>query len=61
MEILTFGIDGMHCGGCVASIKSALGALPGVESADVSLGAATAVITFDPALINSAAQSSWGR
>lgn len=50
METLTFGVDGMHCGGCVASIKRALGALAGVGSVDVSLDAATAAVNFDPAL-----------
>lgn len=30
-------IDGMTCGHCVAAVKKALEAVPGVESAEVSL------------------------
>ena len=30
-------IDGMTCGHCVAGVKKALEAVPGVESAEVSL------------------------
>jgi copper chaperone len=30
-------IDGMTCGHCVAGVEKALEAVPGVESADVSL------------------------
>lgn len=38
-------IDGMTCGHCVAGVKKALAALPGVRSVDVQLtpGAATVV------------------
>ena len=37
-------IDGMTCGHCVAGVKKALEALPGVESADVSLAEGRAVV-----------------
>ena len=37
-------IDGMTCGHCVASVKRALEAVPGVESADVSLAGRRAVV-----------------
>ena len=33
----TLKIDGMTCGHCVAGVKRALEAVPGVESAEVSL------------------------
>jgi copper chaperone len=45
----TLGVRGMTCGGCVASVKRVLEALPGVHSADVSLANATATIRHDAA------------
>lgn len=50
METLTFGVDGMHCAGCVGKLEKALKAVAGVQSATVSLGARTATVTHDPAL-----------
>lgn len=47
-------IEGMSCGHCVATIKDALEALPGVESAQVSLDEGKAVVVHaagDAALI----------
>lgn len=32
-----FGVTGMTCGHCVASVQEELGALPGVEAVDVRL------------------------
>ena len=34
-------IQGMSCGGCVASLRNALAALPGVTVKDVQIGSAT--------------------
>ncbi len=41
----TLKVSGMKCGGCVSSVKDALEAVPGVESAEVRLEQADAVIT----------------
>ncbi|TPW15231.1 MAG: copper chaperone [bacterium] len=42
-------VDGMTCGGCVASITKVLTATPGVDSSQVDLAGQCATITFDPA------------
>lgn len=41
---ITLNIRGMHCAGCVANVERALAAVPGVESASVSLAAEQANI-----------------
>lgn len=51
METLTLGVDGMHCAGCVGKLEKALKAVSGVQSASVSLGARSATVTHDPALV----------
>jgi copper chaperone CopZ len=43
-------IRGMTCGGCVASVKRVLEALPGVKAADVSLANAAATVRHDDAV-----------
>ena len=40
METLTLSISGMTCGHCVASVRRALEAVPGVEIDDVRIGSA---------------------
>jgi len=49
MEETTLKIEGMTCGGCVASVTRVLVRLPGVASAKVSLEDARAVVEHDPA------------
>jgi copper chaperone len=51
MEYVVVGIAGMNCQNCVKSITGVLQALQGVEQAEVSLEAAQAKITYDPAQI----------
>jgi len=41
-------ITGMTCGHCVAAVKKALAAVPGVEAVEVTLSPPRAVIAFDP-------------
>ncbi len=41
---VTLAIDGMSCGHCVASVRTALDAVPGITDATVSVGAATFAI-----------------
>jgi copper chaperone len=49
METVTLGVQGMTCGGCVASVKRVLRAVPGVEAVEVTLQPGAAKVTFDPA------------
>ena len=55
METTVLKIGGMTCGGCVRSVTNVLKALPGVSDAQVSLQNSEAIVTFDPALADSAA------
>lgn len=54
METITLKIDGITCMGCVRTLNGVLGALPGVESVDVSKDAGAATIRFDPAKADAA-------
>jgi copper chaperone len=49
METVTLGVQGMTCGGCVASVTRVLRAVPGVEGVEVTLQPGAAKVTFDPA------------
>jgi copper chaperone len=49
METITMTIDGMSCGGCVASVTRVLRNLPGVADVAVSLAPPQARVTYDPA------------
>ena len=44
MQATTLKVSGMTCNHCVMAVTKALGSVPGVESADVSLEKAQAVI-----------------
>ncbi len=46
-------VEGMHCGSCVALIEEVLAEQSGVESADVDLESARAVVEYDPGVIGS--------
>ncbi len=52
METTTLRIEGMTCGGCVASVTRVLKAVPGVAEADVTLQPGSATVTFDAARTN---------
>jgi len=45
----TMKVQGMTCGGCVASVTRVLKAIDGVEQVDVKLDAAQAHVTYDAA------------
>jgi copper chaperone len=49
METITMNVQGMTCGGCVASVTRVLKAVPGVSEVAVSLTPGTAKVTYDPA------------
>lgn len=47
MEKVTIKIEGMSCMGCVKSVKSALEAISGVKSVEVSLENSNAIVELD--------------
>lgn len=47
-ERVALAITGMTCGHCVAAVKKALAAVPGVEAVEVTLSSPRAVVAFDP-------------
>lgn len=47
-EGLTLAVRGMTCGHCVAAVKRALEAVPGVGSAAVTLTPPRARVSYDP-------------
>jgi copper chaperone len=49
METITMNVQGMSCGGCVASVTRVLKAVPGVTDVAVTLEPGAARVTFDPA------------
>ena len=49
MQTTTLKIEGMTCGGCVASVTRVLKAVPGVEDAAVTLQPGEARVRLDPA------------
>lgn len=48
METVTLQVNGMTCGGCVASVTRVLRAVPGVGQVAVALEPGTAVVSYDP-------------
>lgn len=48
MERVTLAITGMTCGHCVAAVKEALAAVPGVGEVEVTLSPPRAVVSRDP-------------
>jgi mercuric transport protein len=47
-ERVTLAIEGMTCGHCVAAVKKALAAVPGVGEVEVTLAPPRAVVSCDP-------------
>ncbi|AJP49189.1 hypothetical protein PG1C_13640 [Rugosibacter aromaticivorans] len=54
METLTLKVDGMTCGGCVASVTRVIEALDGVAKVAVSLEQAQVVMEADTAKVDRA-------
>ncbi len=52
MKSIHVPIEGMTCQGCVATVRNVVSALPGVESADVSLGAKEGRFSFDESAVD---------
>ena len=55
METVSLNVQGMTCGGCVASVTRVLKAVPGVADAAVTLQPGVATVTFDTARTGTAA------
>jgi copper chaperone len=53
MDQIRLEIDGMNCGHCVATVRTALATVPGVQVVDVSIGQAS--VMLDPAQASIAA------
>ena len=51
LDEITLPVVGMTCAACVRKVEKALGALPGVEEANVNLSAGKAGVTYDPDLV----------
>jgi copper chaperone len=49
MQTITLKVEGMSCGGCVASVTRVLKAVPGVGDVKVQLVPGTAEVSYDPA------------
>lgn len=54
METTTLKVNGMTCGGCVASVKRVLEGLDGVAGADVTLQPGQATVRHDAARTSAA-------
>ncbi|MGB7501583.1 MAG: heavy metal-associated domain-containing protein [Azonexus sp.] len=55
MESSVIKVGGMSCQGCVKNITGVLTAMPGVATAEVSLEAAEARVSFDPQVVSRSA------
>lgn len=57
MQRITLDIDGMSCGHCVASVRSALTAVPGLELQEVRVGSAVVRTAGDARVAADAARA----
>ncbi len=48
MNTITFAVEGMHCGGCAATIQALLARSTGVREAAVSFESGEARVLYDP-------------
>ena len=55
MKTSVIAIEGMTCGGCVASVTKALQQVAGVQNVKVALSPAQAEVTFDENMVDDAA------
>jgi copper chaperone len=58
MAKTTLKVEGMSCEHCVAAIKKAVGALPGVTGVSVDLGGKSVAVEHDPAAADALALKS---
>jgi len=55
METVSFSVQGMTCGGCAASVKRALEAIPGVSNILVTLTTGSVTAEIDPTRVKAEA------
>ena len=55
METVTMNVNGMTCGGCVASVTRVLKAVPGVSDVNVTLQPPRAHVAYDSTRTTAAA------
>lgn len=55
MNTIQLCVTGMTCSGCVNSVQNVLAALPGVQSAEVTLNPGQANVVYDPSRVAPAA------
>jgi copper chaperone len=55
MDKVSFRVEGMSCGGCVASVTRVLEALPGVANVNVTLDPGKATVDYDSARVTAEA------
>lgn len=53
METQTLKVEGMSCAHCENAVKTAVGALSGVDSVTVDLAAKTVTVVFDNGAVGS--------
>ncbi|MFW5914648.1 MAG: heavy metal translocating P-type ATPase, partial [Thermoplasmatota archaeon] len=52
LRSVTFGISGMHCASCAATVQRALSTLEGVDQANVNLASESASVRYDPSQVD---------
>lgn len=52
--LVEMSVSGMHCEGCVETVRSSIAQLPGIDTVAVSLEKANAVVTYRPDAIDTA-------
>jgi copper chaperone len=50
----TLSVPEIHCGNCKSSIEGALGGLPGIETAEVSVEDRTVTVAYDDSAVEMA-------
>jgi len=55
MNQVQLQVPEVHCGHCKSSLESAVGAMSGVDTAEVTIADATIDVTFDEAAVELAA------
>ncbi|MCX7029230.1 MAG: copper chaperone CopZ [Spirochaetes bacterium] len=57
-ETIQLNVEGMSCQHCVKAVKGSVGALPGVDSVEVSLERKLVTVGYDPAKVGMPAMKS---
>ena len=52
MNKRTFKVDGMHCASCASSVETMLGAMEGVDQANVNFADESVFVQYDEGVIS---------